>query len=287
MNQLKTLDLSSNFILKGLEVWDNNIKELDISWTPNLEDAYLKGTKDEFMRNIYRYSYNGSWLTINDGQKVKTSDSAGEDPEESQDQDVPGSSDADGNDRIPAIVARISQIILDRENARNAAKSRQPIPGVQPAPGTDGTDVQSEPGADSEGEPEPAPEPQPQPDPYIEPEPLDPSAEAFVTHCYRTALGREPDAEGLNRWARDLMRNSRSARQIARSFALSGEAASRNLSNAEYVTMLYALFMGRTPDEAGLQAWLMKLDAGEPRESVADGFVNAGECASFFSSFGF
>ena len=31
----------------------------------------------------------------------------------------------------------------------------------------------------------------------------------------------------------------------------------------------------------------LKLDAGEPRESVADGFVNAGECASFFSSFGF
>ena len=244
------------------------------------------------MRNIYRYSYNGSWLTINDGQKVKTSDSAGEDPEESQDLDVPGSSDADGDDRIPAIVDRIQQIVLARENARDAAKSRQLIPGARPAPAADdGESTQVEPAADGEGEPEPkpapAPEPQPQPDPYIEPEPLDPSAEAFVTHCYRTALGREPDAEGLNRWARDLMRNSRSARQIARSFALSGEAASRNLSNAEYVTMLYALFMGCTPDEAGLQAWLMKLDAGEPRESVADGFVNAGECASFFSSFGF
>ena len=74
MNQLKEIDLSACFILKGLECWNNNIKELDITWCPNLEDAYLKGTKDEFMRNMYRYSYNGSWLTINDGRKVKTSD---------------------------------------------------------------------------------------------------------------------------------------------------------------------------------------------------------------------
>jgi len=70
-NKLTDLDLSDCFVLSGLMCWDNQIGELDISWCLNLSEAYLKGTKDEPLRFVERYSYHGSWLSIDEGQKVK------------------------------------------------------------------------------------------------------------------------------------------------------------------------------------------------------------------------
>ena len=74
-NKLKDIDLSNCFILNGLECWDNSIDVLDITWCLNLSEAYQKGTQDAPLRFVTRYSYHGSWLTVDEGQKIRATTS--------------------------------------------------------------------------------------------------------------------------------------------------------------------------------------------------------------------
>ena len=142
--------------------------------------------------------------------------------------------------------------------------------------------------SDPEPVPEPVPEPKPEPVPEPEPAPkqIDPLKQAFVTHCYRVVLNRDPDENEMKEFAAELTRNPGNARSFARNLVLSAAVASRNLSNEDFVTMLYLLFYNRNPDKSGLAAWVTRLNMGDPRESIVDGFITTGECIAFLSTFG-
>ncbi len=75
-NKLTDIDLSSCFVLSGLICWDNTIDMLDITWCLNLSEAYQKGTQDQPLRFVTRYSYQGSWLTVDEGQKIKAANNS-------------------------------------------------------------------------------------------------------------------------------------------------------------------------------------------------------------------
>lgn len=62
--------------------------------------------------------------------------------------------------------------------------------------------------------------------------------------------------------------------------------ANRNLSNQEYVTMLYRTMMDREPDEAGLNDWVTRLQSGTSRQSVFDGFADSTEFDNIVRAYG-
>lgn len=110
-------------------------------------------------------------------------------------------------------------------------------------------------------------------------EPRDQNADitAFVTRLYKEALGRTPDIMGLNDWTGQLLAG-RSAREVAYGFVFSGEMKRKNLSNLEYVKMMYRVFLGRSLDETGKKTWVGGLDNNTLTwENVYDGVAYSNE----------
>ena len=108
---------------------------------------------------------------------------------------------------------------------------------------------------------------------------------AFVTRCYREALNREPEDEGLYSWCRALTLKQMTYKQAAEGFVFSPELTGRQLSNAEFVKVLYRLYLGRGADPEGLQNWVQMLDSGATREQVSEGFANSAEFAQIIMEY--
>ena len=95
---------------------------------------------------------------------------------------------------------------------------------------------------------------------------------------YEAALGRLPDAAGLASWiSAEHAGLSQSA--MAAGFYNSAEFQSTygNLSNADYVNLLYRNTLGRTGDPAGVAGWTGALANGMSRADVLAGFATSAE----------
>lgn len=108
----------------------------------------------------------------------------------------------------------------------------------------------------------------------------------FVNRLYAVALDRPADVGGLNDWTGRLLEKKQTPKQVASGFVFSKEMSNRNLSNAEFVTMLYRTMMDREPDAAGLQDWVERLENGGKREDVYNGFADSVEFSKIVSSYG-
>jgi hypothetical protein len=95
------------------------------------------------------------------------------------------------------------------------------------------------------------------------------SVGAQVFRLYQSALGRAPDPEGLSHWAQEIEKNGRELLTVAEQFVASPEFNIRfggpSLTNAEFVTVLYANVLGRAPDPGGLVNWVSYLSGGASR----------------------
>ena len=98
----------------------------------------------------------------------------------------------------------------------------------------------------------------------------------FVYRLYANCLGRTPDITGLENWCKNL-KNGTTGTQIAKGFIFSDEYKGKNVSNEEFVTMLYNTILGRTPDSSGLSSWTNQLNIGKSREYVTNGFLFSSE----------
>lgn len=109
--------------------------------------------------------------------------------------------------------------------------------------------------------------------------------EAFVTHFYQECLSREPDSSGLNGWVDGLITKTITGADVAYGFVFSDEFIQRNVSNEEYLTMLYRAFFDREPDSGGFNNWLSYLNTGKSRKWVLACFINSDEfknlCADY------
>lgn len=110
--------------------------------------------------------------------------------------------------------------------------------------------------------------------------------EAFVTRFYQQCLNREPDAGGLRTWSDALTSGSMTGADVAKAFILSPEFIARNLSDEDFVTVLYRAFFGREPDSGGYTAWLDRLAQGATREEAVDGFTHSAEFANLCGEYG-
>lgn len=107
----------------------------------------------------------------------------------------------------------------------------------------------------------------------------------FVYRCYRKGLGRTYDVAGLNNWCQALITHQLSAGEVARSFALSDEAAALYTTNYSFIYMLYALCFDRTPD-SGISTWTSYMAAGATREMVVAQFASSQEFYNLVATFG-
>ncbi len=117
-------------------------------------------------------------------------------------------------------------------------------------------------------------------------EPVNP-VEAFVTRMYQQCLSRDPDQSGLDGWVGQLENGIMNGAQIAEQFVFSNEMLEKNLSNEEFVNILYRAMMGREADEAGRTGWVNELNNGYlTRSEVTKAFVESTEFTNICSEYG-
>ena len=113
------------------------------------------------------------------------------------------------------------------------------------------------------------------------------SVAEFVDRIYKYVLDREPEKEGAAFWTDELYSFRRTGAEVGLQFIFSEEFISRNLSDAEFVTVLYRTFFGREPEEEGFKYWTTALaDGTVDRMAVANGFVYSQEWADTCARYG-
>ena len=100
-----------------------------------------------------------------------------------------------------------------------------------------------------------------------------------VARLYDTALSRLPDAAGLAFWTNAIDTGASRLADLATAFASSAEFLNRygNLSNRDFVELVYGNTLGRRSDPEGLNFWTRQLDAGVSRGAVVTGFSESTE----------
>ncbi|MBQ8189525.1 MAG: DUF4214 domain-containing protein [Lachnospiraceae bacterium] len=109
---------------------------------------------------------------------------------------------------------------------------------------------------------------------------------AFVDRLYTMCLGREAETTGRAYWVSKLCNGEIDGATAAFGFFFSDEYAAKNLSNEEYVEMLYNVILGRESDPVGKADWVSKLDNGVGRIGVYRGFAESNEFSSICGSYG-
>ena len=110
--------------------------------------------------------------------------------------------------------------------------------------------------------------------------------QAFVKRMYTKCLEREPDAVGLYDWTSQLEKGRIDGAALARGFVGSPEIYYKNLTDDEYMNMLYHTFFDREPDPEGKAYWLSELQKGRSRVGVLSGFVNSREFSDLCDHYG-
>ena len=110
--------------------------------------------------------------------------------------------------------------------------------------------------------------------------------EQFVTRLYNKCLDREPDEEGMDTWVNQLISKKGTGASFAKGFVYSKEYIAKNVSDEEYVDMLYRVFLDREADAEGKYTWLDLLNQGMSRDYVFRGFVQSVEYTSICNDYG-
>lgn len=109
----------------------------------------------------------------------------------------------------------------------------------------------------------------------------------FASRLYTVVLGRNPDPSGLDDWSSRLRTHRISFADCARGFLFSPEFVAANVSDSEYVTVLYRTFLDREPDGEGLSYWTGRLSSGSvDRSNIVEGFSNSAEFAELCRQYG-
>lgn len=108
----------------------------------------------------------------------------------------------------------------------------------------------------------------------------------FVSRLYSKALGRSPEAAGLNDWTGRILRGEATPETVAFGFFFSDEMKLKKLDDVEFVKVLYRVFLDREADPAGLADWVSRLEAGMKREAVMYGVSKSAEFGKILEEYG-
>lgn len=110
---------------------------------------------------------------------------------------------------------------------------------------------------------------------------------AFVARLYGICLGRIGDYDGQASWVRQLINGENSGAGVGYGFFFSPEAQARFGGVPEnYVTTMYEVFLGRTPDQAGYNSWVHQLYMGASDMSIFRGFAHSQEYTNICNNYG-
>lgn len=110
--------------------------------------------------------------------------------------------------------------------------------------------------------------------------------EAFVTRLYQKCLQRNPDEVGFKDWVDRICEFETDGVNAAGGFLFSKEMADRNVSDSEFVEILYNVLLDRDSDAVGKNDWLYKLGNGVSRYGIFIGFANSREYTEICESYG-
>ncbi|MEG0167967.1 MAG: DUF4214 domain-containing protein, partial [Ruthenibacterium sp.] len=108
----------------------------------------------------------------------------------------------------------------------------------------------------------------------------------FVERLYTKVLNRGSDAQGKANWINQLKTKANTGAEAARGFFMSKEFEARNVSNNDYLSILYHAFFNRDADQGGLTVWTNQLNSGTSREAILCGFANSAEFQTVCNSYG-
>ncbi|MBQ1171899.1 MAG: DUF4214 domain-containing protein [Lachnospiraceae bacterium] len=111
----------------------------------------------------------------------------------------------------------------------------------------------------------------------------------FVARQYTKALGRAFDVEGINYWTGEILDGRYSIIDVCTDgFFHSKEFQNKNLSDEEYIKVLYRTFFDREYDEEGLQYWVSQLHTGNmTRNQILNDFALSKEFQIVRAQYGF
>ncbi len=115
---------------------------------------------------------------------------------------------------------------------------------------------------------------------------VNPEVTAFVSRLYRYCFDRVPDAAGLNNWTRQINKGGVSAAKVSLSFFNSAEFNAKNLSNTEFVSLLYKVYLDREGSETDINYWAGIADKGVSKAYIIRGFVQSTEFSKICSNYG-
>ena len=108
-----------------------------------------------------------------------------------------------------------------------------------------------------------------------------------IFRLYNAALARFPDSQGLEYWINNYSSGVDNIRAVATSFIVSEEfksAYGNDVTNEEYVQLLYNNVLNRDLDQDGFDYWVSNLNNGvETRYEVLIGFSESFENKQLFS----
>ena len=107
----------------------------------------------------------------------------------------------------------------------------------------------------------------------------------FIDRLYNVVLQRNSDPSGREYWIGKLAGGSTGA-DIANGFFFSREFLGRQLTDEQYLEILYNTFFDRASDSVGREYWLNRMRSGLPRSEVYAGFVNSSEWRTLCQGFG-
>ena len=113
------------------------------------------------------------------------------------------------------------------------------------------------------------------------------STTRYVYRCYDVFLGRKPDEEGLTAWISQILSNRNTPEKVAEGFVFSDELKKQNLSDEEFIRILYVGLFDRQADDEGLRDWMAWFEEGRTRMDVFYGFAGSDEFRELIAQFGF
>ena len=113
------------------------------------------------------------------------------------------------------------------------------------------------------------------------------NATEFAERLYTCCLGRWAEEEGLYYWSLALTNLEQTGSAAAKLFFESAEFINLWTTDDEYVTRLYRTFMGREPEQDGLNYWVSQLNGGVmSRKDVMSGFASSPEFTNICKKYG-
>ncbi len=111
-------------------------------------------------------------------------------------------------------------------------------------------------------------------------------AESIVEGLYNNVLNRASDVEGRNFWVNTILADESNLDMVVAGFVTSAEFTARNMSDDEFVALLYKTMFNRAPSATEKNLWMAALANGASRNAVVNAFVNSAESENTAAAYG-